>query len=145
MAQAVLELYPEAKLGIGPPIDTGFYYDFDRHEAFVPEDLEFMNICAAALYDYPKLVPLIAHDRATFGGMLISCGFATLLPALWMLIKWAPPWAFYAVAGVAIARSTWECYSLLERTFFTSTDWNLMRENSSKITRRIMLHVRNKL
>jgi threonyl-tRNA synthetase len=29
MAQAVLDMYPEAKLGIGPPIDTGFYYDFD--------------------------------------------------------------------------------------------------------------------
>ena len=29
MAQAVLERYPEARLGIGPPIDTGFYYDFD--------------------------------------------------------------------------------------------------------------------
>ena len=29
MAQAVLELYPEAKLGIGPAIDDGFYYDFD--------------------------------------------------------------------------------------------------------------------
>ena len=30
MAQAVTELYPEAKLGIGPPIDTGFYYDLYR-------------------------------------------------------------------------------------------------------------------
>ena len=29
MAQAVLELYPEAKYAIGPPIDNGFYYDFD--------------------------------------------------------------------------------------------------------------------
>jgi hypothetical protein len=29
-AAAVLELFPETKLGIGPPIDTGFYYDFDR-------------------------------------------------------------------------------------------------------------------
>jgi threonyl-tRNA synthetase len=46
MAQAVQELYPAAKLGIGPPIDTGFYYDFDLgHDAtgkpitFTPEDL----------------------------------------------------------------------------------------------------------
>ena len=30
LAAAVLELYPETKLGIGPPIDNGFYYDFDR-------------------------------------------------------------------------------------------------------------------
>src|SRR5256714_670270 len=40
LAAAVLELYPETKLGIGPPIDTGFYYDFDRPTPFSPEDLE---------------------------------------------------------------------------------------------------------
>ncbi len=40
LAAAVLELYPETKLGIGPPIDTGFYYDFQRPTAFTPEDLE---------------------------------------------------------------------------------------------------------
>ena len=34
MAQAVKELYPEVKLGIGPAIEDGFYYDFDRPEAF---------------------------------------------------------------------------------------------------------------
>lgn len=39
MAQAVQELFPEAKLGIGPPIADGFYYDFDVPEPFVPEDL----------------------------------------------------------------------------------------------------------
>ncbi len=40
LAAAVLELFPETKLGIGPPIETGFYYDFQRAEAFTPEDLE---------------------------------------------------------------------------------------------------------
>ncbi|GIK41740.1 MAG: threonine--tRNA ligase [Chloroflexota bacterium] len=47
MAQAVTELYPDVKLGIGPPIDTGFYYDFDlgkdeqgKPRTFTPEDLE---------------------------------------------------------------------------------------------------------
>lgn len=51
---------------------------------FVPEDLEFMNVCSADLVDaHPQLVPLVAHDRATFGGMLIACGVATLLPAMW--------------------------------------------------------------
>jgi len=40
LAAAVLELYPETKLGIGPPIDTGFYYDFDRATPFTPDDLE---------------------------------------------------------------------------------------------------------
>lgn len=47
MAQAVLELYPAAKIAIGPPIDTGFYYDFDlgkdeegKPRTFSPEDLK---------------------------------------------------------------------------------------------------------
>ena len=40
MAQAVQDLFPDAKLGIGPPITDGFYYDFDVEEPFVPEDLE---------------------------------------------------------------------------------------------------------
>ena len=47
MAEAVLGIYPEAKIAIGPPIDTGFYYDFDlgqdatgRPRTFAPEDLE---------------------------------------------------------------------------------------------------------
>ena len=47
MAQAVMELYPDAKLAIGPPIENGFYYDFDLGKdndgkplAFSPEDLE---------------------------------------------------------------------------------------------------------
>ncbi|MGZ4453973.1 MAG: threonine--tRNA ligase, partial [Nocardioides sp.] len=40
MAQAVQELFPEAKLGIGPPVENGFYYDFDVETPFVPEDLE---------------------------------------------------------------------------------------------------------
>src|ERR1035441_3260321 len=40
LAAAVLELYPETKLGIGPAIENGFYYDFDRPTPFTPEDLE---------------------------------------------------------------------------------------------------------
>ncbi|MCB0010103.1 MAG: hypothetical protein KDE04_26740, partial [Anaerolineales bacterium] len=47
MAEAVLEFYPEAKLAIGPPIEDGFYYDFDLGKdengkpiTFTPEDLE---------------------------------------------------------------------------------------------------------
>jgi threonyl-tRNA synthetase len=39
LAQAVQDLFPEAKLGIGPPITDGFYYDFDVPRAFTPEDL----------------------------------------------------------------------------------------------------------
>ena len=40
LAQAVQEVFPETKLGIGPPITDGFYYDFDPQRPFTPEDLE---------------------------------------------------------------------------------------------------------
>ncbi|HEY2639832.1 MAG TPA: threonine--tRNA ligase [Streptosporangiaceae bacterium] len=40
MAQAVQDLFPQAKLGIGPPIENGFYYDFDVPEAFGPDNLK---------------------------------------------------------------------------------------------------------
>lgn len=40
MAQAVTDLYPGAKLGVGPVIEDGFYYDFDVDRPFTPEDLE---------------------------------------------------------------------------------------------------------
>jgi threonyl-tRNA synthetase len=40
LAHAVLELYPGTKTGIGPAVETGFYYDFLRDEPFTPEDLE---------------------------------------------------------------------------------------------------------
>ncbi|HEU4542815.1 MAG TPA: threonine--tRNA ligase [Jiangellaceae bacterium] len=40
LAQAVQELFPDAKLGIGPPVENGFYYDFDVAEPFNPDDLK---------------------------------------------------------------------------------------------------------
>ena len=40
LAQAVLRLYPEAKYAIGPPIEDGFYYDFEVPRPFAPDDLE---------------------------------------------------------------------------------------------------------
>jgi threonyl-tRNA synthetase len=40
MAQAVKALFPETKITIGPAIDDGFYYDFDRPQSFTPDDLE---------------------------------------------------------------------------------------------------------
>ena len=40
LAQAVKRLYPETKLAIGPAIDNGFYYDFDREKPFLQEDLD---------------------------------------------------------------------------------------------------------
>ena len=43
LAQAVQQLRPDAKLGIGPPIQDGFYYDFDVDEPFTPEDLKALQ------------------------------------------------------------------------------------------------------
>ena len=43
LAQAVQDMFPDAKLGIGPPITDGFYYDFDVADPFTPEDLEALE------------------------------------------------------------------------------------------------------
>lgn len=43
MAQAVVEMFPEGKVAIGPPIEDGFYYDFDLPRALTPEDLEVLE------------------------------------------------------------------------------------------------------
>lgn len=43
LAQAVMQMFPEAKLGFGPPIDTGFYYDFDLPRTLIPEDLKILE------------------------------------------------------------------------------------------------------
>lgn len=53
-------------------------------QVFVHEDLEFMRTTAGALLAAnERIVPLVAHDRATFGGMLLASGWVFLLPALW--------------------------------------------------------------
>ena len=43
MAEAVLSFFPEAKVAIGPPIEDGFYYDFDLPRPLTPEDLEVLE------------------------------------------------------------------------------------------------------
>ena len=66
MAQAVLELFPGAKLGIGPAIENGFYYDFELPRSLVPEDLvligEKMN--AVISRDLPFEQRTITKDEA---------------------------------------------------------------------------------
>ena len=44
MAQAVQEVYANTRLGIGPPIKDGFYYDFDPENTFNPDDLSLIHI-----------------------------------------------------------------------------------------------------
>lgn len=43
LAEAMLELFPDAELGIGPPIDTGFYYDFRLPRSLTPDDLAWLE------------------------------------------------------------------------------------------------------
>ena len=62
LAAAVLELYPQVKLGIGPPIDTGFFYEFLRDEPFTQEDLakieaKMRELAAQDLPNERKLIP----------------------------------------------------------------------------------------
>lgn len=79
MAQAVLELYPEARLGIGPPTATGFYYDFDlgagedgRPRTFTPEDLEEierrMRKIIGGRHPFERRVLSAAEAKALFAG-----------------------------------------------------------------------------
>ena len=44
LAQAIKELYPETKLGTGPAIENGFYYDFYQLQPFTPEDLKRIEV-----------------------------------------------------------------------------------------------------
>ena len=62
LAAAVMELYPNVKLGIGPPIDTGFFYEFLRDQPFTPEDLakieaKMHELAAQDLPNERKLMP----------------------------------------------------------------------------------------
>jgi threonyl-tRNA synthetase len=62
LAAAVLELYPEVKLGIGPPTENGFFYEFVREEPFTPEDLEKIEakmheLAAKDIPNERKLIP----------------------------------------------------------------------------------------
>src|SRR5580700_9200060 len=62
LAAAVMELYPNVKLGIGPPIETGFFYEFLREEPFTPEDLakiekKMHELAAQDLPNERKLLP----------------------------------------------------------------------------------------
>jgi threonyl-tRNA synthetase len=71
MAQAVKALFPETKITIGPAIDDGFYYDFDRPQPFTPDDLERieakMREIIAADYTVHRLEWPRAQVRDYFG------------------------------------------------------------------------------
>ncbi|HUK22000.1 MAG TPA: TGS domain-containing protein, partial [Gemmatimonadales bacterium] len=64
LATAVRQLFPHAKIGFGPPIDDGFYYDFEVPTPFTPEDLERIEakMREVAAADYPFVREVV--DRA---------------------------------------------------------------------------------
>ena len=66
MADAVLQLFPEAKIGIGPPTDDGFYYDFEVSRPFTPEDLERIEAIMRERIagDFPFQKEIIDRDDA---------------------------------------------------------------------------------
>jgi threonyl-tRNA synthetase len=70
MAQAVVEMFPEAKYTIGPPIEDGFYYDFDLPRSLTPDDLEEiekrMRKIIAADYPFEKTVVSASEARRIF-------------------------------------------------------------------------------
>ncbi len=66
MAEAVLEMFPGAKFAIGPPIEHGFYYDFDLPRALTPEDLGAIEerMCSSIAADHPFVRTEIGKDEA---------------------------------------------------------------------------------
>ncbi|HEX2696094.1 MAG TPA: threonine--tRNA ligase, partial [Anaerolineales bacterium] len=70
MAQAVLEMFPDGKITIGPPVENGFYYDFDLPRNLTPEDLEQiekrMRQIIAGRFDFVKKVVSAEEARKIF-------------------------------------------------------------------------------
>jgi threonyl-tRNA synthetase len=70
MAQAVLELFPEGKIAIGPPIEDGFYYDFDLPRPLTPDDLQViekrMRQIIAGRHEFQKQVVSAEEARQMF-------------------------------------------------------------------------------
>ncbi len=66
LAYAVQDLFPDAKPTIGPAIENGFYYDFDRKEAFTPEDLEQLAARMREIVkaDYPMTGRRVSREEA---------------------------------------------------------------------------------
>ena len=64
MADAVLSLFPEAKMAIGPPTQDGFYYDFARDEPFTPDDLEIIEARMREIVKRDEKITREVWDRA---------------------------------------------------------------------------------
>jgi len=89
--------------GVGFTVAGMFISFIGATHVFVHEDLEFMRTTAQAIAAAgPRLVPLVAHDRASFGGMLFVCGLVFLMTSLWGFRR-GEAWLWWTllVAGLA--------------------------------------------
>ncbi|MDP9267544.1 MAG: threonine--tRNA ligase [Acidobacteriota bacterium] len=81
LAAAVLELFPETKLGHGPPTDSGFFYDFYREKPFTPDDLAAIEkkMAELAQQDIPYRREMLSRDatlaQAKQQGDFMKCHF----------------------------------------------------------------------
>ena len=66
LATAVLEMFPEAKFGVGPNIENGFYYDFDLPRTLIPEDLPILEKKMKEIIkkNFPFEKQIVTHDKA---------------------------------------------------------------------------------
>jgi threonyl-tRNA synthetase len=85
LAYAVQDLFPEAKPTIGPAIENGFYYDFDRADPFTPEDLERLEARMREIVeaDYPMTGREVTREEAieAFGRNQYKVEIARDIPA----------------------------------------------------------------
>src|SRR5262245_49318642 len=87
LATAVTELFPDVKVGGGPPIENGFYYDFAREQPFTPEDLvrieEKMReiIAAHQPFEYSETSVDEAKARFEAAGEKYKLHFLSQIPA----------------------------------------------------------------
>ena len=72
MAQAIVEMFPEAKYTIGPPVEDGFYYDFELPRSLTPDDLQViekrMRQIIAEKHDFQRQVVSADEARIDFQG-----------------------------------------------------------------------------
>ena len=78
MAQAMLERFPEAGIAIGPPIEDGFYYDFDLPRPLTDEDLQWVESRMKAIirggYAFEYREVTADEARAQFHGSAVQAG-----------------------------------------------------------------------
>ena len=80
LAEAMLELMPEAELGIGPPIDTGFYYDFRLPRPLTQEDLTWLEERMRASIKRQHAFQMAAITRAEAEDALAPAALQTRPP-----------------------------------------------------------------